>query len=158
MVRPIQVVKIYGIQDRRSTAGAKLPWVVRFTIDGRHRGKSFRTRIETDRYGGRSLQAVQDGGRFDGSSGDPDAWQTPLSDLRVHEWARRWLAEQWSEWRPQTRASAAEALAPFVTIAVRGRSTSPEELRVYLAPTRTVARAVSAILDRGVPHPVLNCG
>jgi integrase len=132
MVRPMQVVKIYGVQDRRSTAQAKLPWVVRYTIDGRHRSKSFRTRIEADRYRGRLLQAVQDGGRFDASSGEPDSWQTPLADLGVHEWARRWVAEQWAEWQPRTRTSAVEALARFVTIAVRGGATRPEELRVYL--------------------------
>jgi len=73
----MQTVKIYGVQDRRSTAQAKLPWVVRYTIDGRHRSKSFRTRIEADRYRGRLLQAVQDGGRFDETSGEPEAWQTP---------------------------------------------------------------------------------
>jgi len=31
----MQEVKVYGVQDRRSTAQAKLPWVVRYTIDGR---------------------------------------------------------------------------------------------------------------------------
>ena len=36
MARPMQEVKVYGVQDRRSTAQAKLPWVVRYTIDGRH--------------------------------------------------------------------------------------------------------------------------
>ena len=110
MVRPMQVVKIYGVQDRRSTVGAKLPWVVRFTIDGRHRGKSFRTRVEADRYRGRLLQAVQDGGRFDEVSGEPDSWQTPLADFGVHDWSRRWLSEQWQEWQPRTRTSAVEAL------------------------------------------------
>ena len=35
MVRPMQTVKIYGVQDRRSTAQAKRPWVMRYTIDGR---------------------------------------------------------------------------------------------------------------------------
>ena len=49
MVRPMQVVKVYGVQDRRSTAGAKLAWVVRYTIDGRHRSKSFRTRLLVER-------------------------------------------------------------------------------------------------------------
>ncbi len=135
MVRPMQVVKIYGVQDRRSTAQAKLPWVVRYTIDGRHRSKSFRTRIEADRYRGRLLQAVREGGRFDDSSGEPDAWQTPLADLRVHEWCRRWLGEQWQEWQPRTRASAVEALARFVTIAVRSGATAADELRVYLYTT-----------------------
>ena len=85
-----------------------------------------------DRYCGRLLQAVQDGGRFDESSGEPDAWQTPLAELHVHEWARRWLAEQWPEWQPRTRASAVEALARFTTIAICGGATPPEELRVYL--------------------------
>jgi hypothetical protein len=48
--RPMQEIKIYGVQDRRSTAQARLPWVVRYAIDGRHRSKSFRTRAEAERY------------------------------------------------------------------------------------------------------------
>jgi integrase len=132
MVRPMQAVKIYAVQDRRSTTQAKLPWVVRYTIDGRHRSKSFRTRIEADRYRGRLLQAVQDGSGFDEVSGEPDTWQTPLADLRVHEWARRWLGEQWQEWQPRTRTSAAEALARFVTLALSGNAVPPEGLRIYL--------------------------
>jgi len=132
MARPMQTVKVYGVQDRRSTVQAKLPWVVRFTIDGRHRSKSFRTRIEADRYRGLLLQAVQDGGRFDETTGEPESWQTPLADVRVHEWSRRWLAEQWQEWQPRTRASATEALARFVTLAVDRGAKAPDGLRVYL--------------------------
>ena len=132
MARPMQTVKVYGVQDRRSTVQAKLPWVVRFTIDGRHRSKSFRTRIEADRYRGLLLQAVQEGGRFDETTGEPESWQTPLADVRVHEWSRRWLAEQWQEWQPRTRASATEALARFVTLTVERGSKTPEGLRVYL--------------------------
>ena len=82
MAPPMQTVKIYEVQDRRSTKQAKLPWVVRYIIDGRHRSKSFRTRIEADRYRGLLLQAVQDGGRFDESTGEPESWQTPLADMR----------------------------------------------------------------------------
>ena len=54
MGRPIQMVKVYGIQDRRSTAKAKakakLPSIARISIDGKQRSKSFRTRAEADRY------------------------------------------------------------------------------------------------------------
>jgi integrase len=132
MARRMQTVKVYGVQDRRSTVQAKLPWVVRFTIDGRHRSKSFRTRIEADRYRGLLLQAVQDGGRFDETTGEPESWQTPLADVCVHEWSRRWLAEQWQEWQPRTRASATEALARFVTLAIGRGAKPPEGLRVYL--------------------------
>ena len=132
MARPMQVVKVYGVQDRRTTAQAKLPWVVRYTIDGRHRGKSFRTRIEADRYRGMHLQAVQAGDRFDETTGEPESWQTPLRDVRVHEWSRRWLAEQWQEWQPRTRASATEGLARFVMLAIEHGAKAPDGLRVYL--------------------------
>ena len=132
MARPMQEVKVYGVQDRRSTVQAKLPWVVRYTIDGRHRSKSFRTRIEADRYRSLLLQAVQAGGRFNETTGEPESWQTPLRDLRVHEWSRRWLAEQWQEWQPRTRTSATEGLARFVTTAVEHGAKPPEGLRVYL--------------------------
>ena len=132
MARPIQDVKIYGVQDRRSTVQAKLPWIVRYTIDGRHRSKSYRTRAEAERYRGLLLQAVHAGARFDESTGEPESWQMPLSEMRVHEWARRWLAEQWQEWQPRTRTSAAEAMARFITIAVAPGAKVPEGLRVYL--------------------------
>jgi len=132
MARPMQEVKVYGVQDRRSTVQAKLPWVVRYTIDGRHRSKSFRTRAEADRYRSLLLQAVQAGGRFDETTGEPESWQTPLRDIRVHEWSRRWLAEQWQEWQPRTRTSATEGLARFITIAVEHGAKTPEGLRVYL--------------------------
>lgn len=128
----MQTVKVYGVQDRRTTVQAKLPWVVRYTIDGRHRSKSFRTRAEADRYRSLLLQAVQAGGRFDETTGEPESWQTPLRDLRVHEWSRRWLAEQWQEWQPRTRTSATEGLARFVTIAVEHGAKTPDGLRVYL--------------------------
>jgi len=132
MSRPIQRVKIHGVQDRRSSAVAKRPWVVRYTIDGRHRSKSHRTRVEAERYRGALLRAVHDGSRFDLATGEPESWQLPLSDLGVHEWARRWLADQWIEWQPRTRASATEALARFVTTAVIVGAQPPTQMRQYL--------------------------
>ena len=132
MARPMQEVKVYGVQDRRTTAQAKLPWVARYTIDGRHRGKSFRTRAEAERYRSLLLQAVQAGDRFDDATGEPESWQTPLRDVRVHEWSRRWLAEQWQEWQPRTRVSAAESLSRFITISTESGAKPPEGLRVYL--------------------------
>lgn len=78
------------------------------------------------------MQAVQAGGLFDETTGEPESWQTPLRDVRVHEWSRRWLAEQWQEWQPRTRASATEALARFITIEVNDGAKTPEDLRVHL--------------------------
>ena len=134
----MQTVKVFGVQDRRSTAQAKLPWVVRYAIDGRHRSKSFRTRVEAERYRGSLLQAVQAGDRFDVASGEPESWQPALRDVGVHDWARRWLSEQWSEWQPRTRTSATEALARFITIAVEPSAKTtrrPARLPVHRART-----------------------
>lgn len=132
MVRPLQVVKVYGVQDCRTTAQAKLPWVVRCAIDGRHRSKSFRTRVEAERYRGSLFQAVQAGDRFEIASGEPESWQPALRDVGIHDWARRCLGEQWSEWQPPTRASATEALARFITITVEPAAKPPDGLRAYL--------------------------
>ena len=49
-----------------------------------------------------------------------------------HKWSRRWLGEQWQEWQPRTRASATQALARFITIAVEHGAKTPEGLRVDL--------------------------
>ncbi len=132
MSRPFQEVKVFGVQDRRSRFEAKLPWVVRYTIDGRHRSRAHRTRAEAERFRGILLRAVEAGERFDPSTGEPASWRLPLAEVRIHEWARRWLAEQWLEWQPRTRTSNAEALSRFVVLAVEPSAKVPDGLRVYL--------------------------
>lgn len=132
MGRPIQEVKVFGVQDRRSTLQARLPWIARHSIDGRQRSKSFRTRAEAERYRVLLLQAVHAGQRFDGATGEPESWHEALRDTLMHDWARRWLAEQWQEWQPRTRASASEALARLLLLTVRDKATPPNGLRRYL--------------------------
>ena len=52
----------------------------------------------------------------------------------MHHWARRWLAEQWDEWQPRTRASAIEVLVRFVPLVSHGDAEPPPDgLRAYLA-------------------------
>ena len=75
---------------------------------------------------------MQAGDRLDVANGEPESWQPVLRDVGVHEWARRWLAEHWSEWQPRTRTSETEALARFITIAVEPSAKPPDNLRVYL--------------------------
>ena len=111
MARPLQQVQIYSVQNRRGAERRKLPYVVRWTIDGRHRSRSYRTKAEAERYRTELLKAVHAGDRFELDTGEPSSWSLPLADLGVHRWVRRWLAEQWPEWQPRTRASAVEALA-----------------------------------------------
>lgn len=132
MGRPIQEVKVFGVQDRRSTAQAKRPWIARHSIDGRQRSKSFRTKAEAERYRVLLLQAVHAGERFDETTSEPESWQAPMRDVLMHEWARRWLSEQWKEWQPRTRVSATEALARLLLLTVRDGAAPPAGLRPYL--------------------------
>ena len=118
-----QEVQVYSIQDRRSSDRVKRPWVVRWSVDGRQRSKSFHTRSEADRFRLLLMNAVQRGERFDEVTGDPSSWQPSLSDMNVYEWTRRWLCEQWVEWQPRTRDSAVESLAKLVIIAADAKVT-----------------------------------
>jgi len=128
-----QEVQVYSIQDRRSSDRLKRPWVVRWSVDGRQRSKSFHTRSEADRFRSLLMNAVQRGERFDETTGDPSSWQPSLSDMNVCDWARRWLVEQWVEWQPRTRDSAVESLAKLVIVAADAKVGSSEaELRHYL--------------------------
>lgn len=126
------MVKVFAVQKRPASDRVKRRYNVRYTIDGRHRGKAFPTKAEAERYRSELLKAVHAGVRFDEATGEPESWLLPLSDVKVHEWVRRWLAAQWPEWQPRTRSSTTEALSRFVALSVTGRAAVPEDLRHYL--------------------------
>lgn len=133
MARPIQDVRIWALQDRRSSPKAKLPWIVRWRVDGRLHNRNFRTRTPADRYRARLLMAQASVETFDVVSGEPASWAPVVGDRQLYEWVRQWLADQWPEWQPRTRNSVVEALSRFVPL-VRAPSVPepPSELRSYL--------------------------
>ncbi|MFQ5556518.1 MAG: site-specific integrase, partial [Acidimicrobiales bacterium] len=110
----MQDVKIYGLQHRARSERTKRPWIVRWSVEGPQHSRSFRTRVEADRFRSFLVEAQRRGEPFAIDSGEPESWEPRAGDVRCHEWARRWLAEHWDEWQPRTRASAVEALARFV--------------------------------------------
>lgn len=120
MVNGAQQVDVFGIQDRRKSGKAR-PWIARWRIDGHMVSRSFRTRVEADRFRSVLLQAVTAGEPFDRETGEPVSWSAPppeAASLTVFNWTRRWLAEQWPEWQPRTRRSAIEALCRFVPLVI----------------------------------------
>ena len=132
MPRP-QAVLVFSVQDRRYT-GSKYPWLARWRIDGRDRSKSFRTKAEAERYRSSLLAATHHGEPFDPTTGEPASWLPSVADeLRVHTWVRRWLADQWVEWAPRTRASAIEAMVRFVVATLDASPHDDEALRRYLS-------------------------
>jgi integrase len=122
--RPLADVSVFSVQ-RRSSDSHKRPWITRWSVNGRQRSRSFRTKVEADRFRSGLLVAVQRGESFDETSGEPVSWQPLPDQLQAHEWTRSWLAEQWPEWAPRTRVSAVEALARLVPLLVPPTASSP---------------------------------
>jgi integrase len=125
-------VAVFSVQ-RRSGERNKRPWIVRWSLLGRQRSRAFRTKAEAERYRSALLVAQQSGEAFDELSGEPLSWQPLADEAQAHEWARRWLAEQWPEWAPRTRASAVEALTRLVPLLVLPTAPDPPpQLRAHL--------------------------
>lgn len=107
--------------------------MVRWRLDGRDYTRGFRTKGEAERYRARLLVASESGSPFDSETGEPTSWQPPPTGVSVHDWARRWISEQWPEWAPRTRHSAIEALARFVPLAIgAGAPAPPRTVRQHL--------------------------
>lgn len=131
--RPLADVAVFSVQ-RRSGERNKRPWIVRWSLIGRQRSRAFRTKAEAERYRSALLVAQQSGEAFDETTGEPVSWQPLADEAKVHEWARGWLAEQWPEWAPRTRASAVEALTRLVPLLVPPTAPeTPARLRAHLA-------------------------
>ena len=131
--RPVQDVNVFGLQHRAGSERNKRSWIVRWSVSGRQRSRSFRTKAEGERFRSLLFAAVQRGERFDDHIGEPISWLPNDGDTQMHVWVRRWLTEQWPEWAPRTRSSAIEALVRFVPLVVSAQAPEPPaELRSYL--------------------------
>ena len=91
---------IWGVQDRRSNKRYARPWIVRWQVEDKTFQRGHRTRSEADHYRSLLLLAQREGEVFDKATGEPVRWSATDGDIGVHEWVRRWLADQWDEWQP----------------------------------------------------------
>jgi integrase len=131
--RPLADVAVWSIQHRSGDRHKK-PHIVRWKLNGRFFARSYRTKGEAERFRTALLVAVQHGEPFDAATGEPMSWQPAPDEIQVHQWARRWLAEQWPEWAPRTRVSAVEAIARLVPLLVAPMAPPPPAtLRAHLA-------------------------
>lgn len=117
-------VAVYGVQHR-SHDRIKRPYIVRWSLRGRQRSRSFRKKGEAERLRSALLVARESGEIFDDATGEPVSWQPLPDQVQVHQWAKRWLAEQWSEWAPRTRVSAVEALSRLLPLVVHPAAPEP---------------------------------
>ena len=59
-----QDVRVWSIQDRRTSSRNNQGWIVRWVVDGKTFSRSFRTRALADRFRSRLLIAHDHGERF----------------------------------------------------------------------------------------------
>jgi len=134
MSRTGKDVRIWSVQDRRTTPRYKSrPWVARWRVGHRTFERAFRTRDEADHFRSELLVAQRNGETFDESSGEPSSWAA-VGDVSSHEWVRRYIAEQWEEWSPRSRAGTVEELSRLVPLLIKPTAPRPpcEDLRLYL--------------------------
>jgi integrase len=126
-------VQIRKLQDRRGALGySQRPWVVRWRVGNSRFQRSYRTRPEADLLRSELLLAQRNGEAFDAATGEPSSWRA-ASEILVHGWVRRWLAEQWDEWQPRTRRGTVEEMSRFVPLLVKPTAPEPAaDLRIYL--------------------------
>ncbi len=131
--RPLANVSVLNVQ-RRTGERHKKPFIARWKVNGRAFARSYRTKGEAERVRSALLVAVQSGEAFDEMTGEPVSWQPLPDEVRAHEWARRWLAEQWPEWAPRTRVSAVEVITKLVPLLVATDAPAPPAtMRRHLA-------------------------
>lgn len=131
--RPQADVAVFGVQRRKGDRHRR-PWVVRWAVEGRQRSRSFRIRVEADRFRSALLDAHAAGHAFDRETGEPVEWEPEPDDVQMHVWARAFLEEQWPDWAPRTRTSAVEALSRFVPLVVSPSAPPPPTgTRAHLA-------------------------
>ena len=108
-------VRVQAIQDR-SSRGVRSPYVVRWTLGGKTKSKSFSHKQPADRYRSQLITAVAEGQTFDLLTGEPAEWNTPTAT--VSEYSHTWIGENWATSQPKSRQKAIENLARFLVIAV----------------------------------------
>lgn len=123
-------------RPRPGAEKAQRRYYVKWRVDGRDRTRSFKTRVEADRFRSGLLAAVQDGLRFDPASGEPSSWLEHSGAPTWWSWSQDWLALKWSLWSGHSRRSAVESLTLLTPLLVRaGAPKPPAELADWLRQT-----------------------
>lgn len=107
------------------------PYIVRWTVNGKDRFRSFRTAPEAQRVWSEIDKAIRELRDFDPRTGLPVRAGGSMEPF--YSFACDWTAGRWSAWQPRTRKSAIEAVSRSVVYLVKaGAPKPPQDLRVFL--------------------------
>ena len=133
MISPApQRVHVFALGKPRASGPRR--YYVKWRIDGRDRTRSFKTRVEADRFRSRLLDAVHQGAPFDPMEGVPTSWLAREGEAPTWwTWSREWCHLKWPQWSGHSRRSAVETLALLTPHLVRlGAPMAPDGLRPWL--------------------------
>lgn len=155
MTRPGPRISIFGVNERPDR---KKPFTVRWSYNGKgHDSPAMASRKEADRWLARLILAVENGGKWNAQTGLPVSW-SPVSQINVAQWCRRWQCQEWDGLVQRSRLSIALTLvfliersapagAPDLSVAQR------RELRDWLAPdTGELSAPLAAWVKRWSPQ------
>lgn len=90
---------------------------LKWTIDNRHKSRSFKSKGEAEKFKRKLEEALEDGMNFDPNTGLPDRW---VQQLRGYaEVASEYSASKWHEWQATSRSSFCDAGAVIVYELIR---------------------------------------
>lgn len=112
-------------RPRPDAEKAQRRYYVKWRVDGRDRTRSFKTRVEADRFRSGLLTAVRDGQRFDAATGEPSSWLEHSGAPTWWGWSQDWLALKWPQWSGHSRRSAVESLTLLTPLLVRDGAPKP---------------------------------
>lgn len=146
-----QTVQIFSlVKLKPGTAKEKRRYRLKWRIDGRDKSRTFKTRVEGDRFRSLLLQAQQAGLRFDLDTGLPVEWA--VSAETWWSWSRRWVELKWPMWSGNSRRSALESLVALTPhLVTAGAPRRPDGLGDHLR----VALVPGAVID---PDPQRSVG
>jgi len=119
-----QKVQVFSLGKPRP--GAERRYYVKWRIDGRDRTRSFKLRVEGDRFRSALLAAVKDGERFDDATGEPSSWHHVAEvGPTWWRWSREWVGLKWPQWSGNSRRTAVETLALLAPMMVADAAPEP---------------------------------
>jgi len=99
MEKTMARINIYNITENENRPNK--PFRLKWSIDGRHKSRSFTSMGEANKFRRKLEQALEDGYNFDPNTGTPTQWASQLRNFP--EVASEYASSKWHEWAGGTR-------------------------------------------------------
>ncbi|MFI5986379.1 tyrosine-type recombinase/integrase [Streptomyces sp. NPDC051555] len=126
-------VRIYDMEVYKGKRGAT--YTVRWSVDGKRRGESYKTRALADSFRASLLTAANNGEPFDHDTGRPVSHAPPTAEVSWYEFALQYVDMKWPRISANNRKSTAKALTKVTLVLLRAEvpdQFDPVEVRTAL--------------------------